>query len=273
MIHRALFKFRKTGFLADVAESESYAPWPLALPSSCKINAFVQQRSLHQCQHPLDLWLLIALLHFICFGLAFALGRRAEKGANWWFVEPQSRIAVWAFRYTWAALLPMLSAWTILGVHWLSDTLHHTPECFSADGYFTPALCVLSQVICGFASALYLVLVINVWDVQKCRRANLAAIQMVSDEDLVERWGRLKPAPTMQFCGGLLPTEFGTLPRHSIDEGGQQCVICLEMLLAGDSARSLPGCGHVFHRACVDLWLLRQKICPLCKADVRVSET
>jgi hypothetical protein len=147
--------------------------------------------------------------------------------------------------------------------------MHHTPDCFDADGYFTPTVCVFSQVVCGFAAMMYAVLVANVWDARRCRRANAAALALIEDSELVEKWGQLQPSATMQFCGGLLAREFGNLPRHAVNEEGQQCSICLAALQEGESARSLPGCGHVFHRCCIDLWLLRQTICPLCKTDVR----
>ena len=35
----------------------------------------------------------------------------------------------------------------------------------------------------------------------------------------------------------------------------------------GDEARHLP-CGHVFHRPCVDDWLLKRRKCPLCKLNI-----
>merc|ERR1719343_886639 len=36
-----------------------------------------------------------------------------------------------------------------------------------------------------------------------------------------------------------------------------ECSICLCEVQPGDSVRCLPSCGHTFHRACIDLWLLR----------------
>jgi hypothetical protein len=40
-----------------------------------------------------------------------------------------------------------------------------------------------------------------------------------------------------------------------------------------DICRELPGCGHVFHESCIDLWLLRRGDCPLCKHRVQVCGT
>lgn len=46
------------------------------------------------------------------------------------------------------------------------------------------------------------------------------------------------------------------------------CAVCLEGLREGDRCRVLPGCGHGFHKACVDKWLVRTPACPLCRAAV-----
>jgi hypothetical protein len=54
----------------------------------------------------------------------------------------------------------------------------------------------------------------------------------------------------------------------SIDEEATPCSICLEVFEAGEKVRTLP-CGHVFHRDCVDEWLLREsRLCPMCKRSV-----
>lgn len=235
-------------------------------------HAFIEHRSYQQCHHPLDFWSWIAGFLASGFGLAFMVGRSAERGASWWFIDPQNCIAKAAFTCTWAVLLPLLLGWTVLGMSWLSDTIHNTPDCFATEGYFTPAFVASLQVICAMALVVYAVFVANVWDAERCRRANAAAISSVEDDDLVERWGQLKPAAAMEFCGGLLPFEFGDLPRHSINRNGSACAICLSEMTVGECARTLPRCGHVFHRACIDLWLLHRTSCPLCKSDVRCPQ-
>ncbi|KAF3329632.1 RING-H2 finger protein ATL56-like protein [Carex littledalei] len=49
----------------------------------------------------------------------------------------------------------------------------------------------------------------------------------------------------------------------------QCCAVCLEKVQRGEKYRSLPACAHVFHKACVDKWLLRCPKCPLCREVVR----
>ncbi|VAH81290.1 unnamed protein product [Triticum turgidum subsp. durum] len=52
------------------------------------------------------------------------------------------------------------------------------------------------------------------------------------------------------------------------------CAICKGPLaVGGGRCRRLRACGHVYHAECVDLWLQRKPICPLCRASVVLSRT
>ena len=62
----------------------------------------------------------------------------------------------------------------------------------------------------------------------------------------------------------------GGVGRAEDEEGEEEapCSICLQEYEAGEKLRRLP-CGHVFHRDCVDEWLLGEsKLCPMCKSSV-----
>ncbi|KAJ9454532.1 RING-H2 finger protein ATL81 [Diplonema papillatum] len=43
----------------------------------------------------------------------------------------------------------------------------------------------------------------------------------------------------------------------------EECPMCLETYLAGDSIRT-ASCGHYFHTTCIDGWLQRSQLCPMC---------
>ncbi|XP_002517352.3 RING-H2 finger protein ATL39 [Ricinus communis] len=45
------------------------------------------------------------------------------------------------------------------------------------------------------------------------------------------------------------------------------CAVCLDNFRAGDKCRLLPICKHSFHAQCVDEWLLKTPICPICRAS------
>ena len=68
-----------------------------------------------------------------------------------------------------------------------------------------------------------------------------------------------------------------TIPLDTVKEndsstgkGSSECAICLEEFEAGEEVRVLPRCGHRYHRACIDEWLLdyNSKQCPTCRAIV-----
>ncbi|XVF47793.1 hypothetical protein PTKIN_Ptkin03bG0139300 [Pterospermum kingtungense] len=46
------------------------------------------------------------------------------------------------------------------------------------------------------------------------------------------------------------------------------CVICLDGFRQGQWCRNLPGCGHLFHRKCLDAWLMKVAACPICRTRV-----
>ncbi|KAJ4961133.1 hypothetical protein NE237_021043 [Protea cynaroides] len=47
-----------------------------------------------------------------------------------------------------------------------------------------------------------------------------------------------------------------------------ECAVCLESFNLGDKCRLLPICKHSFHAQCVDSWLLKTPICPICRTSV-----
>ncbi|CAE6959244.1 RNF44 [Symbiodinium natans] len=49
------------------------------------------------------------------------------------------------------------------------------------------------------------------------------------------------------------------------------CAVCLSDFDRDAVLRRLP-CGHSFHRGCIDKWLKRNKVCPLCLQDIEVPQ-
>ncbi|XP_076848879.1 RING finger protein 150-like [Brachyhypopomus gauderio] len=45
------------------------------------------------------------------------------------------------------------------------------------------------------------------------------------------------------------------------------CAVCIEGYKANDVVRILP-CRHVFHKGCVDPWLVDHRTCPMCKMNI-----
>ncbi|KAF8112672.1 hypothetical protein N665_0062s0024 [Sinapis alba] len=51
------------------------------------------------------------------------------------------------------------------------------------------------------------------------------------------------------------------------EDGGDstECAICLSDFADGEEIRVLPLCGHSFHVACIDRWLVTRSSCPSCR--------
>ncbi|CAA6670279.1 unnamed protein product [Spirodela intermedia] len=75
------------------------------------------------------------------------------------------------------------------------------------------------------------------------------------------------------FGEGLSQEELKRLPASRFCENGESgaadCAVCLEALQDGERCRRLPRCRHVFHKACVDRWLVAAPACPVCRTGVR----
>lgn len=52
-----------------------------------------------------------------------------------------------------------------------------------------------------------------------------------------------------------------------IGPDGDSCAVCIELYKPNDVVRILT-CNHIFHKTCVDPWLLEHRTCPMCKCDI-----
>ncbi|XP_062510132.1 RING finger protein 11-like [Corticium candelabrum] len=50
----------------------------------------------------------------------------------------------------------------------------------------------------------------------------------------------------------------------------RECPICMMDFAIGDQIRLMP-CMHIYHRDCVDDWLIRSFTCPTCMEDVDIQ--
>lgn len=64
--------------------------------------------------------------------------------------------------------------------------------------------------------------------------------------------------------------------KYKKDEGlieGTECSVCLNEFHEDEMLRLLPKCSHAFHIRCIDTWLRSHTNCPLCRANIIVSDT
>ncbi|WJX91177.1 RING-type E3 ubiquitin transferase [Trifolium repens] len=89
---------------------------------------------------------------------------------------------------------------------------------------------------------------------------------------------RFRPTPTRRLqspTDAFLPHEINNLPnfrvKGSVPVPGpdSRCAVCLDGFRNGQWCRNLAACGHVFHRRCIDTWLLKVATCPTCRTPVR----
>ena len=60
-------------------------------------------------------------------------------------------------------------------------------------------------------------------------------------------------------------------PGKDADSDVGTCQICLDPYEEGNSVKTLP-CFHSYHQDCVDDWLRRSGICPICRCLIHVPQ-
>ncbi|CAL5031076.1 unnamed protein product [Urochloa decumbens] len=69
---------------------------------------------------------------------------------------------------------------------------------------------------------------------------------------------------------GASESQINNLPQSVVQSNNtieEPCAVCLENPSVGDAIRHLP-CFHKFHKECIDEWLRRKKLCPICKSGI-----
>ncbi|KRZ69896.1 E3 ubiquitin-protein ligase RNF13 [Trichinella papuae] len=125
-----------------------------------------------------------------------------------------------------------------------------TPFCIS--GYYA----IARRGNCSFAKKAF-----------NAQKAGYSGLFIYNDYDESFRWFRNQQRLQRRR---LTRRQLKKIPNRKFKKGDEHemCAICLEDFADGDKMRLLP-CGHVYHCACVDPWLLKnRKVCPVCKRKV-----
>ncbi|KAL6878430.1 hypothetical protein ACP4OV_012600 [Aristida adscensionis] len=81
--------------------------------------------------------------------------------------------------------------------------------------------------------------------------------------------GRRRTGLDASVMESLPVLTYGTAKAVKASRGALECAVCLaEFDDDGEKLRLLPGCCHVFHAACIDVWLATHVTCPVCRADL-----
>ncbi|KAL6844934.1 hypothetical protein ACP4OV_025593 [Aristida adscensionis] len=135
-------------------------------------------------------------------------------------------------------------------------------------GVHTDTFLILAAVLC------FLLCVVGLAFVARCSGLCNPAVYTVDAEAAAAAAAAAMPArgkglekaalealPTVSFAGG----GGGGEGAPEEEEERPECAICLAEFARGDEVRVLPPCGHAFHAACVDVWLLSCSTCPSCR--------
>jgi hypothetical protein len=233
------------------------------------------------CQWPVHRWLLVSYFFIVAFRVAHIVGSmHAAVGSGDFLLNLRHKdnLPQLLMSMTWLLVLPLFAIWTCIGSYWLYESKRLSSTCLPMGMalYFIITWQVLSyawiMIHCTLGGI--------AWVLEYRLRRAEESFRALADSDTVSRWGAGVgqmsdyTALANNSLGGLTPDQIKALPEAQagtmkLDE--MECSICLAPLGADESARQLPGCGHCFHRCCIDLWLLRRADCPLCKQDVLVS--
>ncbi|CAI9283876.1 unnamed protein product [Lactuca saligna] len=75
----------------------------------------------------------------------------------------------------------------------------------------------------------------------------------------------------IQRSSNMSEDDVKNLPWYDYQEDvekGVECAVCLEGFKPGDKCRLLPNCRHTFHANCIDSWLIKTAVCPVCRTYV-----
>jgi len=66
---------------------------------------------------------------------------------------------------------------------------------------------------------------------------------------------------------------FSTSPEDVNENSAEdQCAVCLDQFCHGDELRVFP-CSHRYHTMCIDVWLVENRLCPVCRNDPLLADS
>ncbi|XP_047944654.1 RING-H2 finger protein ATL70-like [Salvia hispanica] len=85
------------------------------------------------------------------------------------------------------------------------------------------------------------------------------------------------PVQVVVRSDGLDAAAISAIPLYTYGGAGAGaaaaggCAVCLGDYKEGEEVRLMPECGHVFHRSCIDPWLMIHPTCPVCRSTPVVA--
>jgi len=222
-----------------------------------------------QCAKPIHVWLVISYVSLVGLRIPHYLKMYGSELGDMYDNDEGgfkgfSKTCLMA---VWFVLLPFFIVWTIIGSFWLAEVLDKTPTCLPAGT--DPKFVIFWQIVCYLWIVIYSVCVGIALALRRRQRQTEINVRAIESADVQSRWGSITSGWGLAPLSGLNHKQIEMIPACSGSQFAEaECSICLSAVEQDDVLRRLPACGHHFHQACIDLWLLRQSQCPLCKTDV-----
>eukprot|EP01066_Platyproteum_vivax_P007871 Platyproteum_vivax@DN3188_c0_g1_i1.p1 len=241
------------------------------------------------CANSINLWLVVSyLLTSVCL-VVFRVNLCISNQISPLIIQRNPVFTLMNILFYWI-LIPLVVAWAIVGMIMFHNTITKTPGCFP-DGPYLPILWISLFSTFGIVCALgnILILAFEVLAYVAGTHPNLSAIEGTRT---VQPRGR-----RVVLRRVLRPQHLDLLPHFTVlvEESGKHsfvaeafldteeciqgaennsadtgCTICMEAWKTGDDVRILTPCHHIFHTSCIDYWLIRNAVCPNCKAAVEL---
>lgn len=242
------------------------------------IDMQYQWAEFESCHWPVHTWLLVSYIFILAFRVTHILGTAFKSSGSGDFLlnlRHKDMLPRLMMTVIWVLVLPLFAAWTSVGTWWLYDSKRLSQTCLPMG---MPLCFIIVWQVLSYAWILIHGTLGGIaWVLEGRLRRTEANLREMEDPDTVARWGAVSDlsgytALANNSLGGLAPEQIKALPKATASElhlgDDAECSICLNDLCDDDCVRQLCGCGHTFHRACIDLWLLRRADCPLCKQSV-----
>jgi len=238
------------------------------------------------CSWPVHRWLLVSYFFILAFRSTHVLGSMfAAAGSGDFLLNLRHKDGLprLLMSLTWLLVLPLFAVWTGIGSYWLWDSKRQSAKCLPMG---MPLCFIIIWLVLSYAWILiHFTLGGVAWNLERRLRKTEDSFRALEDTDTLSRWGQVSQLSGYtsldnNALGGLTPDQIKKMPEARASEIGlaemTECSICLNELEPDDSVRQLSSCGgqcgHCFHRACIDLWLLRRADCPLCKQSVVATD-
>jgi len=229
------------------------------------------------CRRPIHKWLLLSYGLVVMSRLVHVAGALMSQNDSEFMLNlrQKSTAVRLLLSVMWLVILPAFTIWSMVGTLWVWDVMNHTPQCLPGGAHFW--FLIVWQALSYLWIFVHCGLGIVAWYLERRLRRAEGDLRQLEDQDLLSRWGQVSRLQSYTSVpglrddeGGLKASEIAELPGLLVVDGPMEdCPICLTELCPGENARQLDGCGHTFHRSCIDLWLFRRADCPLCKTEVK----